>query len=122
MKRFIILVFTLSLFSCTSKQETKDGTFWRMKYEALDTFVKRKGLKPEADKAVKDFELTLPVNHFSVFETHYSLNGKDIKGSELKDSVAGLKGEKDQKINITAMYNVKHQDLLALMNYLINYL
>lgn len=116
MKRIALVFFIAGLFSCTSKQESKDAAFWRMKYEALNSFVKRKGLKTEADKAIKDYESAMSLYHFSVFENHYSLNGQEVKREALKEAVAGLKGKKDQKINITAMYDAKHQDLLTLMN------
>jgi len=105
-----------SLFSCTTQKETKDATFWRKKYEALNAYVKRKGLKAEADRAVVDLEKELAKYHFTVFESHYSLNGKDVKKSELPASVKSLKGEKKQPINIMAMNDASHEALLLLMN------
>lgn len=114
--KILISVFVLSLFSCTSRQETKDATFWRKKYEALDAYVKRKGLKEEADKAVADLEKELAVYHFTVFETRYSLNGKDIDKDSLSATVKTLAGSKSQPINIMAMNDAPHQALLLLMN------
>ncbi|MCM8526920.1 MAG: biopolymer transporter ExbD [Lentisphaeraceae bacterium] len=116
MMKLLQIIFILSLFSCTSKQETKDAAFWRMKYEALDSFVKKKGLKTEADKAVKDYESAMSVYHFAVFKNYYSLNGTELESSQLKERISGLKGKKGQKINITAMHDASHQDLLKLMN------
>ena len=116
MNRILLLVFTLSLFSCSSKQETKDAAFWRMKYEALDSYVKQQGLKAEADKAIKEYETALSMYHFSVCANHYTLNGVKFKSPELRGRIASLKGKKNQKINITTKSNARHQDLLSLMN------
>ncbi len=114
--RIIISISVLSLVSCTSQQETKDATFWRKKYEALNAYVKRKGLKEEADKAVIDLEKNLAVYHFTVFQTRYSLNGKDIDKNSLSAAVKNLEGAKSQPINILAMNDAPHQSLLLLMN------
>ena len=114
--RVLITISILTLLSCTTQKETKDAVFWRKKYEALNAYVKRKGLKEEADRLVVDLEKSLAVYHFTVFQSHYSLNGKDIQKSLLSAAVKNLKGEKSQQINIMAMNDAPHQSLLFLMN------
>ena len=77
MNRIILTVILSALFSCSTKQETKDAAFWRMKYEALESFVKRKGLKSEADQALQEHEVAQSDYNFMVSEGAYALNGKN---------------------------------------------
>ena len=114
--RFFITAMLLLTFSCTTQKESKDATFWRKKYEALNAYVKRKGLKSEADKAVVDLEKNLGNYYFTVFKSRYSLNGKDINKEALTDVVKTLEGAKSQPINITASEEASHESLLRLMN------
>ena len=114
--RVLITISILTLLSCTTQKETKDAVFWRKKYEALNAYVKRKGLKEEADKAVVNLDKSLAVYHFTVFQSHYSLNGKKIEKSLLSSAVKSLNGLKSQPINIMAMQDAPHQSLLFLMN------
>lgn len=116
MKIILLVLFSTVLFSCSTKQETKDAAFWRMKYEALNSFVKRKGLKQESENAVRAYGKAKSEYSFTVFEKAYSLNGKRLVQSDLKAAISKMTGEKKQLINIIAMSNSKHHDLLFLMN------
>lgn len=116
MIRVLAILLMLVFTSCSSRQETKDAAFWRMKYEALDAFVKRKGLKKEASKAVQDFEAARAVYSFRVAKEKYSLNGSQVAKVDLRSTLKTLKGDKGQVINIIAAEEAKHEDLLFLMN------
>lgn len=51
-----------------------------------------------------------------VSEGAYALNGKKLNLTSLKKVIKEMLGDKGQVINIVAMDNSKHQDLLTLMN------
>ena len=119
MKKCFGIVLTAAVclaVSCTTEKESKDAAFWRMKYEALDSFVKKKGLDAEAEKAVLEYEQHRSPYRFTVFKDGYALNGKSINKDALQAAIKNMSCPKSQRIEIMAMAEVSYEDILLLMN------
>ena len=117
MIKLLLITFILfALGSCMTQKETKDATFWRRKYEALEYFVKRKGLDAEAEQAVKQYEESRALYSFRVFKDGYALNGQSLAADTLDWAIKNMKGPKNQLIDIKAMPDVNYEDILHLMN------